>query len=64
MKHYSLLHTLLRGGGRGGQCGGRDQVWDREMMFSSHHLKSGHLAWWSGDNCNIFPKVNISERRS
>ena len=30
----------------------------------SHILQSGHLACWSVDNCNIFPKLNILEVRS
>ena len=25
----------------------------------SHNLQSGHPAWWSADNCSIFPTVNI-----
>ena len=25
----------------------------------SHDLQSGHPAWWSADNCSIFPTVNI-----
>ena len=29
----------------------------------SHNLQGDHLAWWSADNCGIFPKVNISEAR-
>ena len=29
----------------------------------SHDLQSGHPAWWSADNCSIFPKVNILEAR-
>ena len=24
----------------------------------SHNLQSGHPAWWSADNCSIFPTVN------
>ena len=30
----------------------------------SHNLQSGHLVWWSADNCSVFPKVNILEVRS
>ena len=30
----------------------------------SHNLQSRHLAWWSADNCGIFPKVNILEART
>ena len=25
----------------------------------SHNLQSGHPAWWSADNCSIFPTVSI-----
>ena len=25
----------------------------------SHNLQSDHPAWWSADNCSIFPTVNI-----
>ena len=30
------------------EAGGRDEVWDRETMFSQ--LQSGHPAWWSAGN--------------
>ena len=25
----------------------------------SHNLQSGHPAWWSADDCSIFPPVSI-----
>ena len=30
----------------------------------SYNLQSGHLTWWSSDNCSRFPIVNILETRS
>ena len=44
------------GGGRG--VGGEDTRSGTEKRCS-HILKSGHAAWWSADNCSIFPTVNI-----
>ena len=44
----------------------RDEVWDRETMFSQLAKRSAcHPAWWSADNCSVIPTVNISiETRS
>ena len=39
------------GGGGGARSGTKKQC--------SHNLQSGHPAWWSVDNCSIFPTVNI-----
>ena len=36
---------------KGGGGGGRDEVWDQEMMFSQ---LAKHIAWSSADNCSLF----------
>ena len=38
-----------------GRGWGKDDVWQRRC---SHNLQSSLSAWWSADNCSIFPIVN------
>ena len=45
-----------------GEGGGGKTGYETEKRCS-HNLQSGHLAWWSADNC-MFPTVNILEARS
>ena len=49
-EHILRERKIDSAGGGGG--GGRDEVWNLETMFLQ-------LAWWSMDNCSIFPTVNI-----
>ena len=55
------IHNTWSRRGVGGRKGRRDEVWDRETMFSqlAKRSQSGHPGWWSADNCSIFPTVNI-----
>ena len=56
-RHLACLRSHVLRASRGG----RDEIWSEKRCF--HNLQGGHLAWWSADNCGIFPKVNISETR-
>ena len=60
----SLVEVCKRvGTGEGGWGGGGKTGYGTEKRCS-HNLQSGHLAWWSADNCCMFPIVNILEARS
>ena len=48
---------IARGSGGGGV--GEET---RSEKRCSHKLQSGHLGWWSADNCSSFPVVNILKR--
>ena len=50
-----ILKSKCRGEGRG--RGGGGQTWSGTEKWCSHNRQSGHLAWWSADNCGIFPIV-------
>ena len=45
-------------------CSGREETRSETEKLCSHNLQSGHLTWWSADNCGIFPIVNILEARN
>ena len=42
-----------------GWGGGEDETRSGTEKRCSHNLKSGHPAWWSAENCSIYPTVNI-----
>lgn len=52
---YFIIHP-------GGEEVGKTSSGTEKRCF--HNLQSGHLVWWSSDNCSVFPKVNILEARS
>ena len=39
-------------------CTGGEETRSGTEKGCSHNLQSGHPAWWSADNCIIFPTVN------
>ena len=47
VNHQCFSFSFNRGGGGGTE------------KRCYHNLQSGHPAWWSADNCSIFPRVNI-----
>ena len=58
----SLVEVCKRVGTVEGGWGGKTGYGTEKRC--SHNLQSGHLAWWSADNCCMFPIVNILEARS
>ena len=52
---YFIIHP-------GGEEVGKTSSGTEKRCF--HNLQSGHLVWWSSDNCGVFPKVNMLEARS
>ena len=51
LNEFEGNHNQGRGGGEETRCGTKKRCF--------HNLQSGHPAWWSADNCSIFPTVNI-----
>ena len=52
VNHQCFSFSFNQEGGGGGGGGGTEKR-------CCHNLQSGHPAWWSADNCSIFPTVNI-----
>ena len=58
MKLFDFFGLSRTGRGEGGG-GDREETRSGTEKRCSHNLQSGHPAWWSVDNCTIFPTVNI-----
>ena len=52
--HTQIDGKRCQGLGRGGE-----ETRSGTEKRCSHNLQSGHPAWWSADNCSIFPTVDI-----
>ena len=55
---YWFANLVIMDSITGNQGGGGETRSGTEKRCS-HNLQSGHPAWWSADNCGIFPTVNI-----
>ena len=54
----SVVHFIL-GLNQGEGRGGGEETKSGTEKRCSHKLQSGRPAWWSSDNCSIFPAVNV-----